>query len=235
MFGVDVDAVPGKCPNPTTVSPGATPQSPTQQDLAVRDRLIADQEALLNMYRCGFDVDTQLVPGGCATQTGPRPIGQPAGAFTAISAGWRYSCGIRADGTAVCWGHKEWAKADAPSGQFTAISAGAAHSCGIRTDRTAVCWGSHYMGAPAGQFTAISAGVEHSCGIRTDGTAVCWGWNNSDNFGQMYAPSGQFTAISAGVCRAPLPSRRCWVARRAGLFVIPTFLVWPSQPRIEYP
>ncbi|MYB10055.1 MAG: hypothetical protein F4Y28_08765 [Acidimicrobiia bacterium] len=34
-------------------------------DIAARDRLIQEQEALLNVYRCMFDIDTQLVPGGC--------------------------------------------------------------------------------------------------------------------------------------------------------------------------
>lgn len=30
-----------------------------------RDALIADQESLLNTYRCMFGVDTEIVPGGC--------------------------------------------------------------------------------------------------------------------------------------------------------------------------
>ena len=70
LFGVDVDVVPGQCPNPDPVSPGVAPDSPTQQDIDVRDDLIANQEALLNVYRCRFDVDTEIVPGGC---TGGEP------------------------------------------------------------------------------------------------------------------------------------------------------------------
>ena len=35
------------------------------EDIAVRDQLIADQENLLNTYRCLFGTDTDLVPGGC--------------------------------------------------------------------------------------------------------------------------------------------------------------------------
>ena len=57
LFGVDVAIVPGGCPNPDVVSPGSAPESPTQQDVDVRDRLIINQEALLNVYRCRFDVD----------------------------------------------------------------------------------------------------------------------------------------------------------------------------------
>ncbi|MCY3637400.1 MAG: transglycosylase family protein [bacterium] len=41
--------------------------------VADRDALIAAQEALLNDYRCLFNVDTQLVPGGCAGSAQPTP------------------------------------------------------------------------------------------------------------------------------------------------------------------
>ncbi|MCY3861455.1 MAG: hypothetical protein OXG67_05760 [bacterium] len=36
------------------------------QDIAERDRLIAEQESLLNVYRCRFGVDVGVVPGGCS-------------------------------------------------------------------------------------------------------------------------------------------------------------------------
>lgn len=35
------------------------------QEVHARNELIAAQESLLNVYRCRFDVDTQIVPGGC--------------------------------------------------------------------------------------------------------------------------------------------------------------------------
>ncbi len=65
LFGVDTKAVLGGCPKPTVVTPGPAPANPTQNDLDVRDRLIQSQETLLNVYRCMFDIDTQIVPGGC--------------------------------------------------------------------------------------------------------------------------------------------------------------------------
>ena len=82
LFGVDVVVVPGGCPNPDQVSPGVPPQNPTPQDINVRDQLIQNQEALLNTYRCRFDVDTEIVPGGCA-EAGPA---QAVVRYTAISA-----------------------------------------------------------------------------------------------------------------------------------------------------
>ncbi len=45
--------------------------------IADRDALIAAQESLLNDYRCMFDIDTQLVPGGCAAPAQPTPISTP--------------------------------------------------------------------------------------------------------------------------------------------------------------
>ena len=117
---------------------------------------------------------------------------------TAMSAGrWFHSCGIRSDGTAVCWGDNEYGRANAPPGTFTAISAGNVRTCGIRSDGTVVCWGesSWRHDAPSGTFAAISTNIDDSCGIRSDGTAVCWGANF---YQQADVPSGMFTAISAG-------------------------------------
>ena len=214
LFAVDVDAVPGGCPNPDTIVAGPAPANPAQSDLDVRDELIQSQETLLNVYRCQHDIDTQLVPGGCATRPAPQPTSHPTGQFTAITAGDFHSCGIRADNTAVCWGANEYGQADAPAGQFTAITASGFHSCGIRADHTAVCWGRNsdrVADAPAGQFTAITASGAHSCGIKADHTAICWGYNE---YGQADAPAGQFTAITAGGAHScgikPDHTAVCW-------------------------
>jgi len=73
-FGVDTHAVPGGCPNPKQVSPGVAPLNPSQHDIDVRDGLIQAQEALLNTYRCRFNIDTEIVPDGCPGQeTGQGP------------------------------------------------------------------------------------------------------------------------------------------------------------------
>ena len=42
----------------------AAPEVP-QEEIRKRDELIFAQESLLNVYRCRFNVDTQVVPGGC--------------------------------------------------------------------------------------------------------------------------------------------------------------------------
>ncbi len=49
----------------------------TVGDAETRDQLIAAQENLLNDYRCLYDTDTDVVPGGCGDpdeiKPGPPP------------------------------------------------------------------------------------------------------------------------------------------------------------------
>ena len=69
MFDTDTALVAGGCADPVDVTPGPAPPEPTSADIEARDQLIAAQEDLLNVYRCQFNVDTQLVPGGCPDQS----------------------------------------------------------------------------------------------------------------------------------------------------------------------
>ena len=75
MFGVDTGVVPDGCiggrPALGPTESGVFGGTPTWHEIAVRDGLIASQESLLNTYRCGFDVDTHIVPRGCF---GGRPL-----------------------------------------------------------------------------------------------------------------------------------------------------------------
>ena len=57
---------------------GAGASAQTVADVEVRDRLIADQEALLNTYRCMFAVDVEVVPGGCSDGAPASPAKDPA-------------------------------------------------------------------------------------------------------------------------------------------------------------
>ena len=72
-----------------------------------------------------------------------------------MSAGNSHSCGVRADGTVVCWGWGEDGQTHAPEGRFVSVSAGLDHSCAVSADGTVACWGRNTEGqasAPAGQF-----------------------------------------------------------------------------------
>ena len=49
--------------------------------------------------------------------------------FTAVSSGDAHTCGLRADGSAVCWGQLRMPPEDE---RFTAISSGPQHACGMK-------------------------------------------------------------------------------------------------------
>lgn len=121
-----------------------------------------------------------------------------------IDAGDNYTCGIRTDDVAMCWGHntsgqvgdgsllERWVPVTVSGGHtWSQISAGDSHTCGVRTDGAAMCWGGNFSGALGNGSTTdsstpvavsggyswkmVSAGRFHSCGIRTDNVAMCWG------------------------------------------------------------
>ncbi len=85
LYNIDTHVVPGGCaggkPVQGAIKPGTFTGTPSQQDISVRDMLIVTQESLLNAYRCLFNVDTQVVPGGCPdgtpAETKPQPEPEP--------------------------------------------------------------------------------------------------------------------------------------------------------------
>jgi alpha-tubulin suppressor-like RCC1 family protein len=114
-------------------------------------------------YCWGSDSTGQLGDLRRINSTTPIPVvlnGGPA-TFLSISAGYRHSCGIAADGTGWCWGDNAFGQlgdgTQSPSEAPVQVAGG--HS-----------------------FTSISAGGDHSCGVTTSGAAFCWG---SDAAGQL--------------------------------------------------
>ena len=79
LFDVDAEVVPGGCADGKPAGePMPLPDvvgEPTSSDVAVRDRLVTIQEALLNAYRCLFGVDVEVVPDGCPSRAVPVPFG----------------------------------------------------------------------------------------------------------------------------------------------------------------
>lgn len=117
-----------------------------------------------------------------------------------LSAGWSHTCGLRPDGSAVCWGSNYDGEAIPPADEyFSKISSGSAFTCGLRRDGSAQCWGNNDYGQlnppDAERFAAISSGYSHVCGLRVDGTVVCWGRND---YAQASPPTeGYFVALSS--------------------------------------
>ena len=61
--------------------------------------------------------------------------GQPTEIFAAINSGELHTCGLREDGSTVCWGGDEYGQSSPPEGEtFAVITGGRNHTCGLRED-----------------------------------------------------------------------------------------------------
>ena len=134
----------------------------------------------------------------------PISVTEGASRVVALSAGHYHTCGLRADGSAICWGTDASAQSTptSPNGPYLSLSAGGAHTCGLRADGSAACWGSDTIGqsSPPGQngpFLSLSLGNTHTCALRTDGSAACWG-RNTDGQRTPPSPNGPFLLLSSG-------------------------------------
>lgn len=139
--------------------------------------------------------------------------------FTALAGGDAHFCGLKADGSAWCWGRNTsgqlgdgtTAERNAPVAvqtavRFTALAAGPSATCGIALDQSAWCWGVRSragagIGVPdffvtptavplARSFSRIALGG-HGCADTTDGI---WCWGNNQ-WGQLGNGSTSFTVL----------------------------------------
>jgi uncharacterized protein YjdB len=132
--------------------------------------------------------------------------------FTQLVSFARFTCGLRTDHKADCWGNNSWGTlgdgtnesfsatpvAVAGNNSFVTLSAGADHACGVTTTNAPVCWGatggrfgngntpdssSPITVAGGHLFTQISSGFGHSCGVTTANDVACWGGNGNGQIG----------------------------------------------------
>lgn len=138
QFDIDTHIVPNGCtdgaPTGGPILPTPFEGTPTQHALQVRDRLVDEQETLLNVYRCLFNVDTHIVPGGC-----PDP--PPENPFTSVSVSSGHVCGIRADQSINCWGINSFGESISLLGQYSAVSPDGLYTCALNVDQRIECWG----------------------------------------------------------------------------------------------
>ena len=117
----------------------------------------------------------------------------PWAGSSSVSAGGDHACGVRDDGSVVCWGWNFFGRFTPPEGRFSSVSAGRQHNCGVRDDRSVECWGLRYRGAgpPEGRFVSVSASDNHACGLMEDGLIACWGNNQH---GKARPPRERFSS-----------------------------------------
>ena len=115
--------------------------------------------------------------------------------FVSINSGGFHTCGLREDGSVICWGVEVEEHSYLGVGQtsppeserFVSISSGWNHSCGLREDGTAVCWGPEpssgsfggWDETPEEPFAWIDAAGGYTCGQHLGGGVECWGgWSD---------------------------------------------------------
>jgi alpha-tubulin suppressor-like RCC1 family protein len=153
----------------------------------------------------GLDTSRQLGDGKTTNSNVPVQEKTLAADWASVTAGNAYACGVKQDGTRLCWGTNALGQCgdgtQTSVTQPTAIGAGTAWakldagdfaSCGLRPDGTLFCWGDGSLGqtaqpgaeglalAPAQvgaehDWTAVASGLRFACGLRDGGLVHCWG------------------------------------------------------------
>ena len=86
----------------------------------------------------------------------------PSGTFKDVSAGFFNSCGVKTDGTAVCWGKaKDGLNCDPDHDQDK-------FDCGQ---------GAAYKPPSGVAYEQVDLAKWHSCGLLSTGMVKCWGWS----------------------------------------------------------
>ena len=135
----------------------------------------------------------------------PKPVRVEGGlAFSQISAGNNFTCGVTTVGTAYCWG-------EGSQGQLGTGSQENAR----RPERVAI----EYVA-----FGSISAGFSHACAVATNGTAYCWGSNAGGRLGTGTSLTGGHTApvpVAGGLAFRSISAgyyHTCGVARSGAVY-----------------
>ena len=157
----------------------------------------------------GQDLHGELGDGQAYNRTAtPVTVGS-ATDWTSVRAAGYHTCGLRADGSAWCWGNESLGSlgngannARTPvqvPGSWSSLSSGWGDTCGVHTDGSLACWGANRRGelgtgdqtdaaspvtaaGSAGrQWSDVAAGEQSTCALDASGTAWCWG---DDRYGQ---------------------------------------------------
>jgi alpha-tubulin suppressor-like RCC1 family protein len=184
-------------------------------------------------YVCGLNMDGSAICWGnyTAGQSGEADAPCPAywdgycksasleGPFTKLTASDGHTCGLKEDGSTVCWGYDfckqsgggsvaqkplcEMPETANLNGPFIDVVAGGWRTCGLRTDGSVDCWGDNTSGqstSQTGPYIQIAASEKRICGLKEDGSAFCWGSDGTSPYGLFSgpAPEADLVQITAG-------------------------------------
>lgn len=107
-----------------------------------------------------------------------------ASKVTDVAVGNGFSCVLREDGTAACWGRNELGQL----GSGKSLASGQAVPVVVDVDGGL---------EPLTDIVQLSAGDDFACAVRGDGGVWCWGSNSSEQLGEPTAQlASSFTALA---------------------------------------
>ncbi len=141
----------------------------------------------------------------------PGQVGADAD-WTQVTAGGRFTCGIRDGGELWCWGNNSWGQIgngetateqlelQQVPGTWDHAVAGGTHTCAVDSAGFLRCWGANERGQcgqdPSNEtvltpmavndetdWDQLVLGDEVTCATKTDGTLWCWGTRESGELG----------------------------------------------------
>jgi hypothetical protein len=166
-----------------------------------------------------------------------------------VSAGRLHSCGLKSDGTVVCWGgipdYENVTAIPVGLSSVVQLSAGGFHTCALIADGSLTCWGYNDHGelaVPVGLTSVahVSAGFTHACALETNQTVVCWGGSGDVDYGQSIVPPdlGPVKQVSAGgyhTCALKIDQTVvCWGSHDEGQSDVPAGLTSVAQVSAGY-
>jgi alpha-tubulin suppressor-like RCC1 family protein len=166
--------------------------------------------------------DASVGGDDAAMLDGPAPIG----CISQIEARRDFTCAVRSDGTAWCWGHNEYGKLGDGTTTSRAqpvrvvglsnvveVALASRQAYALDTSGTVYAWGHNDVGelgdgtttdrataAPVPGLSgviAIRAGRGHACALAQNGV-YCWGWNAEGQLGDGNAGTDRHTPYHLG-------------------------------------